>query len=323
MPHFSVVIPTYNRLSRLQRVIGALEKQQHPRGDFEIVVVSDGSSDGTHAYLESLRTAGRVRFAVQQNRGPAAARNAGVALAVGDYVLFIDDDVVPEPQLMSEHWLAHQRAAREVAVVGPLNSPPDFKMSSWVAWEQAMLVKQYNALNSGEWAASARQFYTGNASLRREHLLAAGGFDEKLRRAEDVELAYRLADRGLGFVFEMKAAGLHYAERSFRSWLDAAYAYGRNDVAFGRDRQQAWLLPQVRREFEQRNALVRVLARSCLGRPFATSSVCLALKAVVHAGGWAGVNGLTRQACSGLFNLRYYQGFCDELGDPEFFFRPS
>jgi glycosyltransferase involved in cell wall biosynthesis len=322
MPHFSVVIPTYNRLSRLQHVIDALEQQQFSKDDYEVIVVSDGATDGTNNYLDGFQCTIKVRSAVQANQGPAAARNRGLALATGDYILFIDDDVVPGPQLMVEHMRAHRQAGREVAVLGPLLSPPGYKMSPWVGWEQDMLMKQYSAMLRGEWEPTPRQFYTGNASLRREHILAAGGFDDTLRRAEDVELAYRLASRGLGFVFAIKAEGWHFAERSFRSWLDAAYTYGRNDVVFGRDRQQTWLLGQVRREFDRRNVLVRQLVRSCLGREKASASAYLALKATAQAASWTGPRSLGRLACSGLFNLRYYQGFCDELGDPKFLFRP-
>lgn len=323
MPEISVVIPTYNRLDRLRRVLAALEQQKYPRDAFEVIIVSDGSTDGTNAFLEALLSPIHVRSFVQPNSGPAAARNSGVALAAGDYIVFIDDDVVPEPQLLAEHMQAHRLAGREVAVLGPLLSPQGFQMSPWVGWEQKMLMKQYASMLRGDWVPTARQFYTGNASLRREHILAAGGFDVSFRRAEDVELAYRLVDHGVGFVFTMQAAGMHFAERSFQSWIDGASAYGRNDVLFGRDRNQSWLLAQIRREFDQRNIWLRRLVRLCLGRDSATSVASRALKAMAHTGAWIGSARVQNLACSGLFNLRYYQGFCDELGDPTFFFRPN
>jgi glycosyltransferase involved in cell wall biosynthesis len=322
MPKISVVLPTYNRLSRLRQVIAALEQQDYSRDAFEVVIISDGSTDGTTAYLDSLTSPLLVRPLHQPNRGPAAARNAGITTATGEFIVFIDDDVVPAPQLLSEHMREHGRAGREVAVLGPLLTPDGYPMSPWVAYEQKMLTKQYDAMIRGDWAPTARQFYTGNASLRRSHIVGAGGFDERFRRAEDVELAYRLADRGIGFVFTMQAEGHHFAERSFQSWLDAAYTYGRNDVIFGRDRGQARLLTQVRSEYDKRNALVRQLVRACLGRPQATDMASQALKAVAHVGARIGSNGLEKSGCSGLFNLRYYQGFCDELGDPGYFFRP-
>src|SRR5262245_2249358 len=194
-------------------------------------------------------------------------------------------------------------------------------MAPWVRWEQEMLMKQYRALLRGDWQPSARQFYTGNASLRRFHILAAGGFDENFRRAEDVELAYRLAARGLGFVFTMKAAGMHYAERSYRSWLDAAYMYGCNDVIFARDRNQKWLLSAIHQEFQDRHILVRSLVRLCTGRSWLASIIASALKLTADAATLVHASGMEKSAYSGLFNLRYYSGLFDELDDSQFLFR--
>lgn len=320
-PFFSVVVPTYNRLGVLQRVITALEQQAYPAEAYEVVVISDGSSDGTDAYLGSYRGKMRLRWLSQANKGPAAARNAGVREAAGDYIVFVDDDLVPEPQLLEEHARSHHEAGRDVVVLGPLLTPEDFKMAPWVRWEQEMLMKQYKAMLRGDWQASARQFYTGNASLRRSHILAAGGFDENFRRAEDVELAYRLDKNGLGFVFNYQAAGMHFADRSFRAWLDAAYTYGRNDVIFARDRKQEWLLPTVHREFKERHRFVRSLVRACSGRDWSTRIASKALKSAADAATALRNGGLERTAYSALFNLQYYHGFLKELDDQHFLSR--
>jgi len=317
----SVVVPTYNRVARLRHVLAALEQQQFPADAYEVIVVSDGSTDGTHAYLEALHSTMRLRWFSQSNRGPAAARNAGIDKAVGEMIVFIDDDVVPAAGLLAQHMRAHQEAGREVVVLGPLLTPEGFAMAPWARWEQEMLMKQYSAMLRGDWQPTARQFYTGNASLRRSHILAAGGFDENFRRAEDVELAYRLAARGLGFVFTMKAVGMHYVERSYRSWLDAAYTYGRNDVIFARDRNQTWLLPTIRREFQDRHKLVRSLVRVCRGRPWLASLTASALKLTADAATLVRADGVEMSAYSGLFNLRYYSGLFDELDDSQFLFR--
>ena len=317
----SVVVPTYNRVARLRHVIGALEQQQYPADAYEVIVVSDGSSDGTLAYLEALSSTMRLRSFSQSNRGPAAARNVGVDKAVGELIVFIDDDVVPDAGLLAEHVRAHHEADREVVVLGPLLTPEGFAMVPWVRWEQEMLMKQYRALLRGDWEPSARQFYTGNASLRRSHILAAGGFDENFRRAEDVELAYRLAARGLGFVFTMKAAGRHYAERSYRSWLDGAYTYGRNDVIFARDRSQKWLLSAIHQEFQERHLMIRSLVRLCRGRSWLASLMTCALKLAADSATLVHADGMERSAYSGLFNLRYYSGLFDELDDSQFLFR--
>jgi GT2 family glycosyltransferase len=260
-----------------------------------------------------------VRWFLQANRGPAAARNAGVEKAGGEFIVFIDDDLVPEPQLLGEHARSHREAARDVVVLGPLLTPDGFEMLPWVRWEQEMLMKQYKAMLRGDWPATARQFYTGNASLRRSHILAAGGFDEGFRRAEDVELAYRLAENGLGFVFNMQAAGMHFAERSFGAWLDAAYTYGRNDAIFTRDRNQKWLLPAVRREFRDRHFLIRSLVRICGGRPRLTRIASSGLKFAADAATLLRASDIEGFAFSGLFNLQYYTGLFNELDDVHLF----
>ena len=320
-PYFSVVVPTYNRLGRLQHVITALEQQAYPPDAYEVIVVSDGSTDGTDAYLEAFRSTMRLRWFPQANRGPAAARNAGIQKAHGEYIVFIDDDLVPEPQLLEEHARSHREASQDIVVLGPLLTPEGFEMAPWVRWEQEMLMKGYRALLRGDWPASARQFYTGNASLRRSHILDVGGFDEGLRRAEDVELAYRLASNGLDFVFNMQAAGMHFADRSFRAWLDAAHTYGRNDVIFARDRNQKWLLSAVHREFWNRHVFIRSLVRVCRGRSRLTSIANSSLKLAADAATLLRAREPERFVYSGLFNLQYYTGLFKELDDVHFLFK--
>ncbi|WP_322511705.1 exopolysaccharide biosynthesis glycosyltransferase EpsD [Chloroflexus sp.] len=317
----SIVIPTYNRLARLQRVLAALAKQSYPNDQFEVVIVSDGSTDGTAEYCQQAQTPFHLHFIQQANAGPAAARNRGVAAARGNIVLFLDDDVVPAPNLIGEHVRLHEERSNRV-VLGTMLTPPDATLSPWVAWEQAMLEKQYRAMTSGIWPATARQFYTGNTSLARQLVLAAGGFDERFRRAEDIELAYRLNKLGVEFVFAPQAAGYHYAERSFASWLATPYTYGRNDIVFGRE-QQVDLLGFVRSEFAQRNQLTRWLVWVLLDRPRASA---MALAIMPHLALLAhrllGERG-SRPIYSAIFNLRYYQGVADELGGRDRFFAPE
>lgn len=308
----SIVIPTYNRLARLQRVLAAVGSQLYPHDQFEVIVVSDGSTDGTAEYAQRAHFPFKFTFIQQDNAGPAAARNRGVAAASSPLVLFLDDDVVPAPDLINEHLRWHVGHPNRV-VLGTMITPPDVRLLPWVAWEQAMLEKQYRAMTSGIWPATARQFYTGNTSLARQLILDAGGFDERFRRAEDIELAYRLAKLGVEFVFAPQATGYHYAERSFASWLTTPYTYGRHDIIFGRE-QQVDLIDFVRREFAQRNRLTRWLVHALLDRPRA-SAVALAVmpRIALLAHCLLGERG-SRPIYSAIFNLRYYQGVADELG---------
>jgi GT2 family glycosyltransferase len=184
-----------------------------------------------------------------------------------------------------------------------------------------MLEKQYAALLRGQWTATARQFYTGNTSLPRKALLESGGFDERFRRAEDIELAYRLEQQGLEFTFSIEAAGYHYAERSFASWLQTPYAYGRHDIIFSRERQES-LLGFVHEEFQNRNVLIRSLVRLCLDRPRLSGTVLAVAKPLADLSYGMGGAGrkIAQAAYSAIFNLRYYQGIADELGGRRSFF---
>lgn len=314
----SVVIPTYNRLPRLKKVLVALESQQFPLDEVQVVIVSDGSTDGTDEYLSNLSTSLRLTFVPQTNAGPAAARNNGIKHACGEYVLFIDDDIIPAPALIAEHMRLHAIEANLV-VLGPMNSPDDFTFSPWVAWEQAMLMKQYEAMVAEKWKPTARQFYTGNTSLSHKHLVEAGGFDERFRRAEDVELAYRLVRQGVQFVFNPQAICYHYAERSFRSWVETPYAYGRNDVIFAREHQE-WIFTAVQNEYADRNILTRAIVWTCLDRLRLSQITQAGLKYLADTFYGLGTKRLSQLAYSAIFNLRYYQGMADELGGRKCFF---
>jgi GT2 family glycosyltransferase len=216
--------------------------------------------------------------------------------------------------------MRYHQMYENTVVIGPMLTPNDFDMFPWVRWEQSMLMKQYDALAVGEMESSARQFYTGNASLMRTALISAGGFDTTFQRAEDVELAYRLADMGLNFEFNPDAIGYHYAERSFSSWLQIPYAYGRNDVIFAQQKKQDWLLPTIFREYKGRNFIVRAITSLCLDHKLTTDLTVSLLTQMASIGHAIGQQSVPRMAYSGIFNLKYYQGVADELGGRDKFY---
>ena len=320
MPKISIITPTHNRLRQLKQMLSALENQDIPSDTFEVIVVSDGSTDGTDEYLYSWKAPFQLITISQANQGPAAARNCGLMHAKGEIILFIDDDVVPTGQLISEHLDYHEKYGHKIVVIGPMLNPPGYNMSPWVQWEQTMLVKQYKDMISGVWVPTARQFYTGNTSLARRHLVAAGGFNPSFRRAEDVELAYRLVALGLKFLFNPQAVGYHYAERSFNSWINIPYIYGVNDVIFSIHHGQEWLLPVIFQEFQCRNRFIKLLIEVCLGRQIFSRVVISGLKIAAQISNILNQDQPSILACSGIFNLRYFQGIADQLGGRNKFF---
>ncbi len=309
----SIIVPTYNRRERLRRLLLALETAHSGGTAFEVIVPVDGSVDGTQQMLAELRTSYMLRVVEQDNAGPAAARNRALAIATGDVVVFLDDDVVPTPGLLERHLAVHDRDDRVVAI-GPMLAPPGTDLSPWLAWEAATLRKQYNAMLQQRYAPTPRQFYTANASVRREHLVAVGGFDETFKRFEDVELAYRLAERGVRFRFVPEAVVLHEPDRSFESWLRLPYEYGRLAVLLEHLRRRGTLTASLR-ERRQRHALSRLLADWCVGHRWRVTITVRLFSAFVRQEGRVGFPRALRLAmCSAIFHVQYWQGVADATG---------
>jgi len=212
-----------------------LGHQTVPGESFEVVVICDGDVDGSASTCRALASTLPYHLHVleQTNKGPAAARNRGVAEAHAPLIIFVDDDVVPGEHLIAAHLEA--QAGQDMRVtIGPLLPPENFRLSPWAAWEERTLCRQYDAMIAGRWAPTYRQFYTGNASVLKARIVDAGGFNPAFRRAEDVELALRLRDHGLHFVFLPEARGWHYVQRPYASWSRMSMAYGIADVTIAR-----------------------------------------------------------------------------------------
>ena len=312
VPSVSIVIPTYNRRERLARVLRALDKQSAGPETFEVVIVDDGSTDGTAGWLTSLRPAYELRAISQANAGPARARNAGVEAARGELLLFLDDDVEPSQDLVSEHLRSHGEDANLV-VIGPLASLSHYRQP-WVAWEQEKLEGQYAAMLRGDWEPTFRQFWTGNASVRRAHVLAAGGFNPEFLRAEDVELGMRLDRRGIKFRFNPDARALHYAERSLASWEHAHRSYGRLEVSiFGLASDDA-VIEILAKNWRNLHPGTRWLVRQCLKHPHRSTGATMALRSWLNVSAKLDRPMFASKVCSVLANLLYWQSSVQALG---------
>ena len=248
-PAWTVVIPTYNRLAALKEVLAALESQEGPR--FEVLVVNDGSTDDTAAWLDE-RVAGRhdavpgLRVLHQQNQGPAVARNRGVAAARGRWVAFLGDDTVPAPG-----WLAaHDRVQNEelacsvrasggcVGVIGRTDWHPRMRRTPFLDYINEQGLQFGFALIEDEDNVPFNFFYTSNLSVDRE-AMASEPFDPAFPFAawEDVEAGYRLAARGLRLLYRPVARVAHdhptdlarFAERQYRSGYSAVVFFRRHE----------------------------------------------------------------------------------------------
>lgn len=308
MYQLSVIVPTYNRCESLLRALAGLARQTIGN-DFEAVVVSDGSTDTTAERIREFTPPYRLRFIEQANQGPSVARNHGARTAASPLLVFMDDDIEPVPGFLREHARAHADDA-SVVLIGPQSGPDNEPMSHWVAWEHLMLRRQYANFDAGVWEPGPNNLYSGNFSVRREHLLAVGGFNEKFTRQEDVELGFRLSRLGLQFRYNARADGIHRPTRSFESWYRTPYEYGRRDVQMAREGGEDRAIALARKHFAERNRVTKIAARFCIGRPVAETAVLAAGRSAVKFGG----RRIALASCSLLFNLRYLQGMCHELG---------
>lgn len=219
-PLFSVVIPTYQRPDTLFLVLDALGSQREAPS-FEVVVVDDGSRDATAQRLAAYRPDYAFRWIRQDNSGPAGARNRGIRAAGGGLVLFLGDDTVPEPELLSVHARAHaEPRAYPVAVLGYTTWPRGRRVSPFLHHiNEYGLQFGYELIENPE-AVPFNFFYTSNISVPRELLLSAGLFDTSFPHAawEDIEIAYRLMRMGMRIVYRPGAVARHHHDITFASF---------------------------------------------------------------------------------------------------------
>jgi GT2 family glycosyltransferase len=233
MPEISVVVPTYNRLSTLEYVLPTLLAQDLARGDFEVLVCDSNSTDGTAEFMARMHAEHpNARYLPGAYSGRAAARNAGIAAAQGEVVLFNDSDIFASPDLLSQH-LRHHRAQGNVAVVGLEVQVKDF---------DDYRHKRDHPEARGSLHKPTRKrlpwlyFLTGNASVRRADLLRVGCFDESFTGYghEDLELGYRLERAGITILYEPKAINYHCQDVPHDDQKEKMRLAGRSTVRFFR-----------------------------------------------------------------------------------------
>lgn len=231
MPRASVVIPTYRRRDALLRLLGALVTQTIPPEDYEVIVVVDGSDDGTREAAETLTTPYALRVIAQENRGRSAARNVGIADARGELVVMLDDDMVPAPGLLEGHLRAHA-AGDALAVMGAV--PVDLSEATSVPaeWVGGKFNRHMARLATSRAPLTLRDFYGGNLSVRRDVLETLQGFDEGFTRYgnEDLELSLRLVQGGVRLVHEPTAIAYQTYDKDFAGLASDTVSKGRTAV---------------------------------------------------------------------------------------------
>ena len=201
LPAISVVVPTYNRADTLRQCLESLVGQDYA-GPTEIVVVDDGSTDGTPQVSETFSGLIYLR---QANQGPAAARNHGIATAMSEIIAFTDDDCLAPPNWLSVIAGGYRRYPEVAGVGGYLEAPAHILSDNLLAqFERSVGLDEYGAGDEervGGFDCPAGG--TNNMSYRRQILLDVGGFDETFPYAagEDADLKLRITQRGAKLLY--------------------------------------------------------------------------------------------------------------------------
>src|SRR5260370_14381025 len=215
----SVVVPSYRRAELLPRLVAALEAQTVTSNQIEVIIVDNGSHDGTGEVLAELADQSRLRLrplSVDVNRGPAGARNLGWRSAVAPIVAFIDDDCVPDPRWI-ETGLRLLGADRHIGIVqGRTVQRRDPAITAWTVYRQVREL-------SGLWEGC-------NLFVRRAALEESGGFDESIGwYGEDTALGWSVLEAGWEGAFEDDALVMHDLDRRSVRWhIEQGFREGNN-----------------------------------------------------------------------------------------------
>lgn len=223
----SVIIPTYNRLAMLKQTLDRLMNQTIPSHQYEIIVVDNGSEDGTKNYLEHLGNQGKVRYIRQLPLGPAVARNVGARAARGKILAFTDDDCLPEVEWLESLAASYTAVGKSpaVAVGGRV------KNVSEGYWLQKFYTAQGNRHCAND-CENPDYLDTANASFLRSAFLRIGGFDEAFHfpAAEDVDLGLRFTAAGYTLHTNPNAVVWHQGRLSLWGMIRQSFGRGRGNA---------------------------------------------------------------------------------------------
>lgn len=318
-PRISVVIRSFLGEQRLPRTLTALEGTQ-VEGGFEVIIVDDGSPDETRRVAAAFEKSLPLRVVSHAtNLGRAAAGNTGFREAGGRIVLILDDDMKADPGLVRRHAEAHESAEGAVGAIGRIEQEGLDARDPF----HAFLLKEEKARRARLLAASEISFgdvWTGQFSIEREAAEAAGLFDPEMRGygLEDVEFGYRLALRGVRFVYLDDAVSHHaayveslqaYCERHASVGEMAAYLVGRYDT----DSMRRYLRVDPPEPAGSRSSFIRLMDMSAAMLRHRAASAFFAgpvgrasLRGVVQLLEWAGVQRPLAFAYSFLRDVQYF-----------------
>jgi glycosyltransferase involved in cell wall biosynthesis len=203
--HLSVIVPTFNRQTRLEETLAYICAQNMPASDYEVIVVDDGSTPPTTLpRINNGPSCTLLRFEEILER--CVARNRGAEIARGDILVFLDDDLEVGPGFLQAHLQAHLEWPGTL-VAGGVHLPPSAASHPFVRFRQAMELQEQPASRGPTCNQVAA---AGNFSMSRTRYRALGGFDTSMVGIEDQDFAFRHRESGGTVVFLPEATAVHW-----------------------------------------------------------------------------------------------------------------
>ena len=228
-PRISVAVITTDRCELLARTLPTVLEQDFPAEGYEVVIVDDGSTDGTAAFLQRMSIERELVVLGQNRSGVSAARNAAASAASGEFILFLDDDLECDPGLLQAHSCAHASTADPLIVLGRLGVAVQDRPTLVGDWLRGAADAAHTRRSRSVSLSDA--FVAANCSVSRDLLASCGGFDETFVNArEEHEVGLRLVRAGARPYYEPAAVTREVVRKSVHQLLNDAYAVGRNEV---------------------------------------------------------------------------------------------
>jgi glycosyltransferase involved in cell wall biosynthesis len=228
----SFVIPTYNRSRLLPETIPALAGLKTAEGiAYEVIFVDNGSTDSSPAILQDAvnRFPHIFRYIrIAPTGGPSAPRNTGIRAAKGEVVIIVDDDVLPDDDLVLRHAEFHTRYPEQHQAAVGAAYVPDRVKDDPMSW-----LHEFNHDRLGnDVRVDYLHFWTCNVSIKRDFMLRAGMFDESFLFYEDVLCGYKLEQNGMHLYFQRNARAQHLHQMTAEGLAVKARFVGRWQYSF-------------------------------------------------------------------------------------------
>jgi glycosyltransferase involved in cell wall biosynthesis len=228
-PFVSIVIPTRNRLSQLKLCLQAVYGLKYPKNRYEVIIVDNGSKDGTPSYLEEMQIKqDNFKWCQCKKRGRAVCTNFGIKLSKGEIILSTDDDAIVDQDWIRQHVVEY--SDENIGAVGGMEHVRKndlfaaFICSSYLdEFEKYMIIK-----GTEQW----RGIGTMNASYRKEIFEKVGFFDEAFSCGADPEFVYRILQKGYVIAKNPKIRVTHLKEDTLKSFLRTRWRRGVGIILF-------------------------------------------------------------------------------------------